>query len=152
MNKNFKRTLLSTGLIALLLLAFAGGVLAANWKTFDGEEKGAQVESNIDTLVSLINDADGEYDSIVEYYKQVIKELQEQFTEQLKIVTDSKDKEILKLMKDIETLIQEIETLKNNQSSNDDYIKHLENQVDKANLLMQQLENYSSEAVEEVRK
>lgn len=151
MNKHYKKLGITIGVIIALFLAFAGGVLAANWKTFDGEEKGAQVESNIDTLVSLINDADGEYDEIVKYYQEVIKELQEQFTEQLRVVTESKDKEILKLMKDIETLIQEIETLKNNQSSNDDYIRHLENEVDKANDLMEKLESYSNDAVEEVK-
>lgn len=152
MNKTIKRTLLTTGIIAALLLAFTGGVFAANWKSFDGAEKGAQVEDNIDTLVSLINDSEGEYDSIVEYYKQVIKDLQTQFEEQLRVVTESKDKDILKLMKDIETLIEENTILKNNQTESRDYIDHLESEIDKANDLMEKLEDYSNEAVEDVEK
>lgn len=152
MKKSIKRSLLGTGIIAALLLAFTTGVLAANWKTFEGENNAVQVEENINTLVSLVNEADSEYEEIVKYYQEVIVDLQEQFSEQLRVVTESKDKEIIKLMKDIETLIEENTILKNNQTENRDYIDHLESEVDKANELMQQLEDYSNEAVKEVEK
>lgn len=138
-----------------LLLAFSGGVYAAsNWINFEGEQSIETTKSNIDELLTLIDglesdlaDSQGSNNELESYYEQVIKELQEQFQEQLENVTNSKDKEIQSLLEQIQSLENEIANL----DDNSDYVEHLESELQKANELVEQLEKYSGEAVEQAK-
>lgn len=150
-----KKLIGSMAIVLGLLLAFGGGVYAAsNWINFEGEQSIETTKSNIDELVSLIDglesdldDSQGSNNELESYYEQVIKELQEQFQEQLENVTNSKDKEIQSLLEQIQSLENEIA----NFDDNSDYVEHLESELQKANELVEQIEEYSGEAVEQAK-
>lgn len=150
-----KKTITTLSIVGALLLAFVGGAYAAsNWINFEGEQSIETTKSNINELLTMIDDlnvdlddSEGSYDELVDYYEKLIEELQDQFNEQLELVTNAKDKEIQELQREIQDLLEKI----NNFDDNSDYVKHLETELQEANDLIKGLEEYSTDALNELK-
>lgn len=142
-----KKLLIGTSITLTILLAFGTGVYAAkNWMNYTGDEAIGNTESNIDELLELL-EKKGDNSDLEEHYETIIKDLQEQFQDQLEEVTASKDKEIQDLQKEIQDLQEQLAD-----ADDSEYVEHLEKELEKANEQSKAIEEYSDEALEKAKE
>lgn len=142
-----KKLLIGTSITLTILLVFATGVYAAkSWLNYEGKEAIGNTESNIDELLELLEEK-GDNSDLEEHYEAIIKDLQEQFQEQLENVTASKDSEIQDLQKEIQDLQEQLAD-----ADNSEYVEHLEEELEKANDQAEAIEEYSNEAIKKAKE
>lgn len=156
----------------IIIIVFATGVFANEaWLRFTGREDAEQVENDIDGILDILKDVDngrktaeealedllenqGNNSAEVERLKQQVGDLTNKIKDKDNQLKD-KDNTIESLNKEINNLKEQIaklqEDLKNN-NSDKDYVKHLEDELKKANKRVEDLKKESGKGLEEAQK
>lgn len=157
-----KKLITITAVTLGVLLAFGTGVYAANnWMNFEGEENVNQTSSDIDEIMDILEQLnkdkisaeealeqlEDEYDG--KNYEDLVNKIDELHgvIDERNTMLDEKDTQIDELNAEIDNLQAELDN-----AGDQEYIDHLEAELEKANQKVEALKNESNEAVEKARE
>lgn len=166
-----KKSLKVFTIVVILVAVFTTGALANNWLSFTGTNQAESTEDNISEILDILDQVSrgsGDAEEALRNLREQIAQKDDQIQELVKENTDLKqkiwEKDIELVKKDemiLEKIIEiqkkderiaELESLLENSGNDDEYTKHLEEELKKANETVVRVEGASSEALEEAKK
>lgn len=154
MDKTIKNSLIAVGAIIILLTTFTLGVYASNnWLNFEGDTQVASTSGDIDEIVDLLRDSDTSRRDLADKLEGANSSYQELVdkVDELHHVIHEKDQQIIKEQNKVAELQDELQKSESRNAENKEYIKHLESELGRANKVTSELQEHSSEKLEEAR-
>lgn len=134
-----KLTLTIASLIAAAFI-FAGGVYAAQWLSFTGDEQIEQSDNNVDEIMQILRN--------VNEGKITAEEANAQLEARISELEDMNPSGLAKQNKELR---EQISALEEQIAGHDEYVTHLEEELQRANESVQSHSDKTQQAVEEAR-
>src|SRR5699024_1904982 len=174
-----KKLLLTlTGIIAAAFI-FAGGVFASQWLSFTGDNTIQQSQNDLDEIMQILRDVNQDKlsaeDAVAKLEElneeQLVKEIEKRKTElankrqeietkqkeiadkdsQIQEKIEEGNRKVAEKQAELDGIAKERDALQQQVNENDQYVKHLEQELTRANEKAQAIGNKTTESVEEAR-
>ena len=174
-----KKLLLTlTGIIAAAFI-FAGGVFASQWLSFTGDNTIQQSQNDVDEIMQILRDVNQDKLSAEDALsklqelnpEQLVKEIDQLKTElankrqelenkqkeladkdsQIQEKIEEGNRKVAEKQAELDGIAKERDALQQQINENNEYVKHLEQELTRANEKAQAIGNKTTEAVEEAR-
>ena len=142
-----KKTTLTITVVLTILLAFGTGVYAAKWLNFEGDNQVVETSAHIDEILDILERVNA--DKITA--EEALEELENSNNERYQDLIDKID-ELHQVIGEKDRIIVELQEELQQAESDKQYIKHLENELKRANKKVEQLNGKSSKALEQAKK
>src|SRR5699024_10479943 len=167
-----------TGIIAAAFI-FAGGVFASQWLSFTGDNTIQQSQNDVDEIMQILRDVNQDKlsaeDALAKLQElnpeQLVKEIEQLKTElankrqelenkqkeladkdsQIQEKIEGGNRKVAEKQAELDGIARERDALQQQDNENDQYVKHLEQELTRANEKAQAIGNKTTESVEEAR-
>lgn len=145
-----KKLIVIIGALALLIGGFAAGTYAAKagWLTFTGDKNIAETTDHTDEIMEILRQVNADKISAEEALAELEALNPPGLVRQIKELKG----EVAELKAEIERLKTELAQAVTDNAASDEYIAHLEAELQRANTKVVELNGKTTEAVEEARE